>query len=130
MASKVLDELRYSKEHEWARRDGGRVVVGVTDHAQAHLGDVVFVELPSVGRAVEAGKPVAAVESVKAASDVFAPVRGKVVEVNAGLAEHPEWVNQDPYGKGWFYALEIGDGADADWKTLLDAAAYRAHVAE
>ena len=129
MPPKVSDELRYTKEHEWARREGVRLRVGITDHAQSRLGDVVFVELPEVGRSVEAGKPVAVVESVKAASDIYAPVAGVVVEVNASLGEHPERVNADPHGEGWFFVLEVSGDPEVAWRGLLDAAAYRAHVA-
>lgn len=128
-APRVPDDLRYAKTHEWVRRDGTRLCVGITDHAQARLGDVVYVDLPAAGRAVAAGEAAAAVESVKAAADVYAPAAGTIVEANTDLGAHPEKVNTDPYGGGWFFVVEAGAGADAAWAALLDAAAYRRHIA-
>jgi glycine cleavage system H protein len=119
----VPDGLRYSPEHEWVRVDGTRVRVGVTDYAQDALGDVVFVDLPSVGSEVEAGGQLGEVESTKSVSEIYAPVAGTVTAVNDALAEGPERINQDPYGEGWICELELAPGADPD--TLLDAAAYR-----
>lgn len=116
--------LKYTKSHEWARLDDGLVVVGISDYAQDALGDVVFVELPSVGKAGKAGDSIAAVESVKTASDIYAPVNGEVVEVNSELGDKPELLNQDPYGGGWIFKLKPTSAADLDG--LLDAAGYQA----
>ena len=126
--SKIPSELRYTKNHEWANLgDDGIVTVGITDHAQDLLGDLVFVELPDVGSAVTAGKECAVVESVKAASDVYAPVSGEVVEANSGLADEPDTVNSDPYGNGWMFRVKPTDSSEhAD---LLDAQAYEELVA-
>jgi glycine cleavage system H protein len=108
--SEIPGDLKFLKSHEWARVEGnGRVTVGISDHAQGLLGDLVYVELPNVGDSVEAGNAVAVVESVKAASDVYAPVSGTVVEVNAALADKPETINEDAYGEGWLFVLEVSD---------------------
>jgi glycine cleavage system H protein len=108
--SEIPGDLKFLKSHEWVRIEGdGRVTVGISDHAQSLLGDLVYVELPSVGDTVEAGNACAVVESVKAASDVYAPVSGKVVEVNGILADKPETINEDPYGDGWMFVLEMSD---------------------
>lgn len=110
--SEIPGDLKFLKSHEWARvEDDGRVRVGISDHAQELLGDLVYVELPNVGDEVEQGAAVAVVESVKAASDVYAPVGGKVVEVNAALADKPETINEDAYGEGWLFVLEVGDAS-------------------
>jgi glycine cleavage system H protein len=114
--------LRYTKDHEWARRDGGTVVVGVTAHAQEALGDVVYVELPKVGDTVTAGSPFGVVESTKAVSELFAPVSGKVTKVNSALADEPSTINSDPYGKGWIVELTPSEPAQLDG--LMDADAY------
>jgi glycine cleavage system H protein len=119
--------FRYTKEHEWVQIDGKRARVGITDHAQAELGDVVFVELPSMGTVVKKGGHLGTVESVKAVSDLFAPVSGKVVAVNSDLETSPETVNQSPHADGWIAVLEISDPAEAN--DLLDAAAYEALLA-
>jgi glycine cleavage system H protein len=119
----VPDDLRYSNDHEWARLEGSRVRVGITDYAQDALGDVVFVELPAVGTEVQAGAQLGEVESTKSVSELYAPVTGRVVEVNNVLAEAPERLNQDPYGEGWICQIELADPASLD--ALLDAAAYR-----
>ena len=120
-------DLRYSKEHEWARaEDDGRIRVGITDFAQDALGDVVYVDLPEPGTQVTAGQAFGEVESTKSVSDVFAPVSGTVVERNGALEESPELVNQQPYGDGWLVAIEVSDTSELD--ALLDEAAYRAHV--
>ena len=119
---------RFSKDHEWIRVDGGIGTVGITDHAQSQLGDVVFVEVPAVGLKATAGDPVAVVESVKAASDVFAPVSGEVVEVNAELSSNFALVNEDAEGKAWFFKIRIANAADLD--VLMDRAAYEAFVKE
>ena len=121
-----MSELKFTKDHEWVRQDGDAAVIGITDHAQNALGDVVFVELPEVGREVAAGEACAVVESVKAASDVYAPIAGRVVEVNAALAEDPALINQDPTGQGWFFKLEPKDPAEI--AALLDEAAYARFV--
>ena len=111
----------YTKTHEWALPEGDTVLVGITDYAQDALGDVVYVELPEVGRVVEKGEAVAVVESMKTASDIYAPVAGEIVEVNLALEKTPELVNQDPYGEGWFMVIETTEAAG----DMLDAAAYR-----
>jgi glycine cleavage system H protein len=108
--SEIPGDLKFLKSHEWARVEGdGKVTVGISDHAQGLLGDLVYVELPNVGDRVEAGNASAVVESVKAASDVYAPVSGKVVEVNSALADKPETINEDAYGDGWLYVVEVED---------------------
>ena len=108
--SEIPGDLKFLKSHEWARVEGnGRVTVGISDHAQGLLGDLVYVELPNVGDSVEAGTAVAVVESVKAASDVYSPLSGKVVEVNSALADKPETINEDAYGEGWLFVLESSD---------------------
>lgn len=122
----VPEELRYSADHEWVRPEGDRVRIGVTDYAQDALGDVVYVEVPEIGREVAAGDRMSEVESTKSVSDIFAPVAGRIVEVNENLAETPEQINEDPYGEGWICVIETS-GADplAD---LLDATGYQALI--
>ncbi|HEY1769030.1 MAG TPA: glycine cleavage system protein GcvH [Chthoniobacterales bacterium] len=122
----VPDDLLYTESHEWVRRDGDKIRVGITDHAQAELTDVVFVELPKVSASYEARSTIAVVESVKAASDIYAPAKGTVVEANQALEANPALINTDPYGEGWIYVLQIEDG-DA-LKDLKDAAAYKASL--
>ena len=122
----IPQELRYTREDEWVRIEGERVVLGVTDYAQQQLGDVVFVELPAVGATLERGEPFGVVESVKAVADLFGPVSGRVVEVNTTLADQPELVNQDCYGDGWMLVLEPDDPAEVE--ALLVASDYRQHV--
>ena len=124
----IPKNLRYSREDEWARRDGDRVTVGVTDYAQQQLGDVVFVELPAVGTMVEKGEPFGVIESVKAVADLYAPISGEVVEMNGDLAERPGTVNADGYGDGWMLVIEASNPSEID--ALLDAAGYAAHVEE
>lgn len=119
----VPDDLRYAKSHEWLRADG---TAGITDHAQHELTDVVFVDLPAIGKTVNAGDVICVVESVKAASDIYAPAAGKVVAANADLTANPALVNTDPYGAGWMFKLELSNPADRD--ALMDAGAYRAHI--
>ena len=126
--SKVPGDLRYTREHEWAKQEGARVRVGITAFAQEQLGDVVFVELPKVGAKVTAHKPFGVVESVKAVSDLFAPVSGEVVEANAELGQKPETVNQDPYGKGWM--LVVKAASKGEWDQLLTAQQYEALIAQ
>jgi glycine cleavage system H protein len=120
------EDLRYSREHEWARSENGRVRVGITDFAQDALGDVVYVDLPEPGTQVTSGQAFGEVESTKSVSDVFAPVSGTIVERNAALEEHPELVNEHPYGDGWLVAIDPSDPADIE--ALLDAAAYQEHI--
>jgi glycine cleavage system H protein len=115
-------DLRYTKEHEWAKVEGNRARVGITQYAQDQLGDVVFVELPKVGSRVRQMQGFGVVESVKAVSDLFAPISGEVVEVNEGLAGHPEQVNQDPYGAGWLIVVAIADAKELD--SLMTAPQY------
>ena len=123
------DDLRYAETHEWARTDDdGTVVVGVTDYAQDQLGDVVFVELPEVGRKVAKGDAVAVIESVKTASDIYAPVSGEVVAVNSALETRPEAINESPYEDGWLFSL--APSAEDEYEGLLDAQAYAATLAE
>jgi glycine cleavage system H protein len=122
----VPDDLRYSADHEWARLEGGRVRVGITDFAQDTLGDVVFVQLPEVGARVEAGGTFGEVESTKSVSDLFAPVGGTVAEINADLADNPSRLNEDPYGEGWICVIEPEDTSQLD--ALLDAAGYQALI--
>lgn len=120
--------LRYSKEHEWARQEGNRVVVGITDFAQKELGDVVFVELPEVGSTVELMGTFGVVESVKAVSDLYAPVSGTIVEANTVLEDQPELVNASPYGQGWMVVIETAHPEDL--QHLLTAPEYQAYVAQ
>ena len=124
----VPTDLKYTREHEWAKQEGARVRVGITAYAQEQLGDVVFVELPKVGAKVAAHKPFGVVESVKAVSDLFAPVSGDVVEANAELPNKPETVNQDPYGKGWM--IVIAPSNKGEWDQLLTAAQYEEFLAQ
>jgi glycine cleavage system H protein len=123
------EELRYTKEHEWARAEGaGRVRVGITDYAQDALGDVVYVDVPEVGTAVEGGKPFGEVESTKSVSDVYSPISGTIVERNPLVDERPELVNEQPYGDGWLVVIEPAEPSAVD--ALLDAAGYRSFVEE
>ncbi|MGI8983700.1 MAG: glycine cleavage system protein GcvH [Acidimicrobiales bacterium] len=123
---KVPEDRRYTKDHEWARVEEGRVRIGITAYAQDALGDVVFVQLPAVGAVVEAGGSCSEVESTKSVSDVYAPVGGTVVEVNAELGEAPQQLNEDPYGAGWICIIEPSAPTTLDH--LLDAVAYAAHT--
>lgn len=122
----IPNELKYTKEHEWARLEGDVVTVGITDFAQGELGDIVFVELPEVGRTLAAGESFGVAESVKTVSDLYAPVAGEVVEVNDGLNDAPEGVNKDPYGAGWMVKIKVTDSAAVN--ALLDASAYSSLV--
>ena len=121
-------EYRYSKDHEWVRVDGNRARIGITDHAQSELGDIVFVELPSIGADVNQGDTLGAVESVKAVGDVLAPLSGKVVEVNEALESAPETINSSPHEDGWLLVLELGDASQVD--ALLDSAGYERFLSE
>ncbi len=127
--SEIPSELKYLETHEWVRDEGdGTVTIGISDHAQDSLGDVVFVELPEAGQTLSAGEESAVVESVKAASDIFAPVSGEVVAVNEALDDEPEAVNNSPYGDGWFYKVKLSDPSELD--ELLDAEGYARVVEE
>lgn len=121
-----MSELRFTKDHEWVLLDGDVATVGITDHAQAALGDLVFVELPEVGRVMEAGEACAVVESVKAASDVYAPLAGKVVEVNQAIVDTPGLVNSAPTGEGWFFRMELADASAVG--AMMDEEGYAAFV--
>ena len=123
-----MSNIRYTKDHEWIRVDGDEATIGITDFAQNQLGDIVFVELPEVGRKIEKGKEAGVVESVKAASEVYAPVSGEVTAVNAGLADDPARVNADAMGEGWFLKLRLADAKEL--VGLLDEAAYRMFLEE
>ena len=123
-----MSVLRFTRDHEWVRLDGDLAVVGITDYAQSQLGDVVYVELPEIGRRVERGKEAAVVESVKAASELYAPASGEVVEVNEALAADPAKVNADPTGEGWFLKLRLDYPEEMDG--LMDEAAYKRFVEE
>ena len=123
----VPTDLRYTRDHEWVRLDGEEAVVGITQYAADQLGDIVFVELPETGKALEASRPFGVVESVKAVSDLFAPLSGEVVATNDALTAGPELVNSDPYGDGWMVRLHLADAGDLE--DLLDADAYDALVA-
>jgi len=120
--------LKYTKEHEWARREGKSVVVGITAHAQEELGDVVYVELPKVGSTISAGTPFGVIESTKAVSELFAPISGKVAKVNDSLTNSPQTVNEDPYGAGWLIEVEPADGQQID--QLMNSADYEKLVKE
>ncbi len=120
--------LKYTKEHEWAKVEGGRARVGITDYAQRELGDVVFVELPKVGTRLRQMQPFGVVESVKAVSDLFAPLSGGVVEVNTALADRPDLVNQDPYGEGWMVVIAVAEPKELD--QLLAARQYEQYLSE
>ena len=128
MVSKVPEELRYSQEHEWLKVEGAKGRVGITDHAQHQLTDIVYVKLPSVGQHVKKGDVLGEVESIKSVSPIYSPVSGKVLEVNKAVEDRPELMNQDPYGKGWFAALQLDKPEEG--KQLLDAKGYRAHIGE
>ena len=120
--------LRYTKEHEWARQEGNHIVVGITDYAQKELGDVVFMELPEVGTSIEVMDTFGVVESVKAVSDLYAPVSGTIVEANTILEDQPELVNASPYGQGWMVVIEVANAEE--FQQLLTAAEYQAYVAQ
>jgi glycine cleavage system H protein len=124
--SNIPADLRYARSHEWVRLEGEVATIGITDHAQHELTDVVFVEVPVVGRRLKAGEACAVVESVKTASDLYAPLGGEVTAVNPDLTANPGLANTDPYGAGWFFKLKVADAGEA--QALLDAAAYRRHL--
>ena len=119
-------ELRYTKTHEWAKKEGRTVTVGITDYAQKEISDVVFFEVPKAGQAVQAGKPAAVVESVKAAFDIYSPVSGKVTAVNHDIESDPGMVNQECYGKGWFFTVEMS--AESEWDNLMTSEVYEKNL--
>ena len=123
---KIPEDCHYTESDEWLRADGAMVRIGITDYAQSELNDIVFVELPERGTQLEAGRTFGVVESVKAVSDLVSPIAGEVVEIHSKLSEHPEWLNEDPYGRGWIIAITPEDIDELDG--LLSAADYRAHV--
>jgi glycine cleavage system H protein len=122
----IPDDLLYTESHEWIKREGENIRVGITDHAQSELTDVVYVELPKLERQANAKEPIAVVESVKAASDIYAPVKGTVVEANKGLEADPGLINREPYAQGWIFVLKIENPDDL--KNLKDASAYKTHI--
>jgi glycine cleavage system H protein len=124
--SNVPTDLKYAKSHEWVRVSGETATVGITDHAQHELTDIVFVELPAVGRKVKAGEACAVVESVKTASDIYSPVSGEILEVNQAVVDKPELVNTDPHGNGWFYKIKLSDAAEVN--ALLSPENYKAQI--
>ena len=126
--SNVPEGLRYTKDHEWAKLEGKRARIGITDFAQDQLTDVVYVELPPIGKAVKQGEPIGTVESVKAVSEIFAPISGTVVDVNKALVDKPELVNKYPYGDGWMVVLDVTEPAQAN--ALMDSTGYRTHIGD
>jgi glycine cleavage system H protein len=124
----VPADLKYAKSHEWVRVTGDTATVGITDHAQHELTDVVFVELPAVGRQVNAGETCAVVESVKTASDIYSPVSGQIAEVNKAVVDNPALVNSEPYGKGWFYRIKLSNPAELN--SLLSPESYKAQIGQ
>ena len=122
----IPDDLLYTESHEWIKRDGENIRVGITDHAQSELTDVVYVELPKLERQANAKEPIAVVESVKAASDIYSPVKGTVLEANKALEADPGLINREPYGQGWIFVLKIENPDDL--KNLKDASAYKTHI--
>ena len=124
--TEVPQDLKFAKSHEWVRVEGAAATVGISDHAQQELTDLVFVELPAVGRTLAHGEACAVVESVKTASDIYSPVSGTVVEMNQAVADNPELVNSEPYGKGWLFKLELSNPSDLD--ALLDPSQYNSQV--
>lgn len=126
MSANIPEQLKYAKTHEWVRVEGDTAWVGITDHAQAELTELVFVELPEAGRTVSAGQPCAVVESVKTASDIYAPLSGEVIEVNQALTDDPGKVNADSFGEGWFFKLRMSAPSELDG--LMDAASYQSQI--
>ncbi len=126
--SMIPEELKYTKEHEWLRLEDDVATVGITDYAQSELGDIVYVELPEVGKKFLKGEAVCTVEAVKTAADIYAPVSGEILEVNSELEDHPELINKDPYGKGWIFKMKITNRDEL--KELLSAQEYRKHIGE
>ncbi|MGB1674343.1 MAG: glycine cleavage system protein GcvH [Limisphaerales bacterium] len=126
MSANIPEQLKYAKTHEWVRVEGDTAWVGITDHAQAELTELVFVELPEVGRTVSAGQPCAVVESVKTASDIYAPLSGEVIEVNQALTDDPGKVNADAFGEGWFFKIRMSAPSELDG--LMDATSYQSQI--
>lgn len=124
--SNVPTDLKYAKSHEWVRASGDTATIGITDHAQHELTDVVFVELPATGRIVKAGEPCAVVESVKTASDIYSPVSGEILEINQAVVDNPSLVNTDPHGNGWFYKIKLSNSAELN--ALLSPDNYKAQI--
>lgn len=124
----IPEELKYTEEHEWARKDGDLVVVGITDYAQGELGDIVYLDLPAPGDKFSQNDAFGSIEAVKAASDLYLPLGGEIVEVNDTLADAPETINADPYGEGWMVKIKI-DSED-EFQTLMDAASYKNHIGQ
>ena len=124
----IPQELKYTKDHEWVRIEGEEAVIGITDHAQSELGDITFVELPQVGKEIDQSASVATIESVKAASDIFAPLSGRVIAVNEALEGSPETINQSPYETGWIYRISVTSPTETD--SLMDANAYEKYLEE
>lgn len=122
----IPDQLKYAESHEWTAMSDDLATIGISDHAQTELTDIVYVEVPEVGRVVSPGEPVAVVESVKAASDIYAPISGEIVEVNEAVQNDPELVNTDPYGEGWLFKIKAEDTSQLD--ALMDAGAYKTHI--
>jgi glycine cleavage system H protein len=122
----IPEELKYSEDHEWTKKDGDVLVVGITDYAQSELGDVVYLDLPAVGDAFNQKDPFGSIEAVKAAADLYMPLTGEVVEVNDALPDSPETINKDPYGDGWMIKIKIADTEEYD--ALMDAGAYQEHI--
>ena len=123
MSEEVRDDLKYTETHEWLKLEGNKAKVGITDHAQSELTDIVFVEFPEIGKEVKKGEELCVVESVKSVSEIYAPVSGKIIDVNKRLEDEPEVINQSPYDDGWLVELEIKDKSEVD--KLLDAEAYK-----
>ncbi len=126
--SQVPDGLHYTKEHEWLKVEGGNARVGITDHAQHELTEIVYVELPKVGKKVKKGEPLGVVESVKTVSDIYSPVTGEVVEANKPLEDSPQWINESPYDKGWLAVVKMAD--PGEMKDLLDSNSYKRFIEE
>ena len=124
----IPEELRYTEEHEWARKDGDTVVIGISDYAQGELGDVVFLDLPTVGDKFSQNDVFGTIEAVKAAADLYIPLTGEVIEVNDSVVDAPETLNKDPYGDGWMIKIKIA--SDEEYNNLMDASSYKAHIGQ
>jgi len=125
---KIPEDLKYTEEHEWSRKEGDLVVVGITDYAQSELGDVVYLELPSIGDHYNQNDAFGSIEAVKAASDLYIPLSGEIVEINESLTDAPETINKDPYGNGWMVKIKIDN--EEEWNNLMDTAAYAVHIGQ
>ena len=124
----IPEELRYTEEHEWARKEGNTVLIGISDYAQGELGDVVFLDLPSVGDNFNQNDVFGTIEAVKAAADLYIPLAGEVIEVNNAVVDAPETINKDPYGDGWMIKIKIAN--DDEYNNLMDASAYKTHIGQ